>query len=101
MTRGAGSTGISLIPGLTESASVGHYEYQGVGMYFTWISCNPEDAVENFRRLTRVTAASRTRRFQRGRTAPSQEQSEIARRAGQRATTQSPIQRRWQLATAT
>ena len=40
--------------GLTESASVGHYEYQGVGMHFTWISCNPEDAIENFRRLTEL-----------------------------------------------
>jgi predicted Zn-dependent peptidase len=38
--------------GLTESASVGHYEYQGAGMYFSWISCNPEDAVDNFARLT-------------------------------------------------
>lgn len=38
--------------GLTESASVGHYEYQGVGMYFTWLSCNPEDAIENLARLT-------------------------------------------------
>jgi predicted Zn-dependent peptidase len=40
--------------GLTESASVGHYEYQGVGMYFTWISCNPEDAVDNFGRLVEL-----------------------------------------------
>lgn len=38
-------------PGLVESASVGHYEYQGVGMYFTWVSCNPEDAVSNFEQL--------------------------------------------------
>jgi predicted Zn-dependent peptidase len=38
-------------PGLVESASLGHYEYQGVGMHFTWISCNPEDAVDNFSRL--------------------------------------------------
>lgn len=38
--------------GLTESASLGHYEYQGVGMFFTWLSCNPEDAPEIFSRLT-------------------------------------------------
>jgi len=38
-------------PGLVESASVGHYEYQGVGMYFSWASCNPEDAAENFARI--------------------------------------------------
>jgi len=39
-------------PGKVESASVGHYEYQGVGMYFTWISCTPEAAQENFETLT-------------------------------------------------
>lgn len=38
-------------PGLVESASLGHYEYQGVGMHFTWLSCNPEDAVDNFSKL--------------------------------------------------
>lgn len=38
-------------PGLVESASVGHYEYQGVGMYFSWASCNPEDAADNFARI--------------------------------------------------
>ena len=40
--------------GLTESASVGHYEYQGAGMYFTWLSCNPEDTIDNFARLTEL-----------------------------------------------
>ncbi len=38
-------------PGLVESATLGHYEYQGEGMYFTWTSCNPEDAAENFARI--------------------------------------------------
>ncbi|HYO24571.1 MAG TPA: pitrilysin family protein [Lacipirellulaceae bacterium] len=38
-------------PGLAETASVGHYEYQGVGMYYTWMSCAPEDAAENFAAL--------------------------------------------------
>jgi predicted Zn-dependent peptidase len=38
-------------PGLVESASLGHYEYQGAGMFFTWVSCNPEDAVANFVKL--------------------------------------------------
>jgi predicted Zn-dependent peptidase len=45
-------------PGLVESASVGHYEYQGVGMYFTWVSCNPEDAAANFARLTELQQAA-------------------------------------------
>jgi predicted Zn-dependent peptidase len=48
-------------PGLVESASIGHYEYQGAGMYFSWISCSPEDASENFSRLTALQAdAERT-----------------------------------------
>lgn len=38
-------------PGLAETASLGHYEYQGVGMLFTWLSCAPEDAEANFERL--------------------------------------------------
>lgn len=41
-------------PGLVESASVGHYEYQRLGMYFTWMSCNPEDAAENFDRMVKL-----------------------------------------------
>jgi len=40
--------------GLAETASLGHYEYQGVGMLFTWMSCAPEDAADNFRRLNEV-----------------------------------------------
>ncbi|MEM1304755.1 MAG: insulinase family protein, partial [Planctomycetota bacterium] len=32
-------------PGHAESASLGHYEYEGVGMYYAWMSCDP-DAVE-------------------------------------------------------
>ncbi len=41
-------------PGLAETASTGHYEYQGVGMLFTWMSCAPEDAEENFHVLSQV-----------------------------------------------
>ncbi len=41
-------------PGLVESASLGHYEYQGAGMYFSWLSGNPEDAVENFHRMVEL-----------------------------------------------
>ena len=35
-------------PGLAESASLGHYEYLGVGMFFLWMSCEPSDAQANF-----------------------------------------------------
>ena len=41
-------------PGLVESASVGHYEYLGVGMFFSWISCAPEAAKEVFARVKRI-----------------------------------------------
>jgi predicted Zn-dependent peptidase len=41
-------------PGRAESASLGHYEYQGLGMFYTWMSCSPEDAAENFATLREV-----------------------------------------------
>jgi predicted Zn-dependent peptidase len=41
-------------PGRVESASLGHYEYQGLGMFYTWMSCAPEDAAENFASLREV-----------------------------------------------
>jgi predicted Zn-dependent peptidase len=41
-------------PGLAETASLGHYEYQGLGMLFTWLSCAPEDAEANFELLSKV-----------------------------------------------
>jgi predicted Zn-dependent peptidase len=40
--------------GLAESASLGHYEYQGLGMFYTWLSCEPEEAEENLRRLDAI-----------------------------------------------
>lgn len=43
--------------GLVESASLGHYEYQGAGMMFTWVSCLPEDAVDNYARIRELLAA--------------------------------------------
>ena len=30
-------------PGLAESAHLGHYDYQGVGMFYTWLCSEPED----------------------------------------------------------
>jgi predicted Zn-dependent peptidase len=50
-------------PGLVETASLGHYEYQGVGMYFTWVSCNPEDAVANFEKLTALQELAESKGF--------------------------------------
>ncbi len=40
--------------GLAESASLGHYEYQGVGMYYTWLACEPELAEENLAHLRAI-----------------------------------------------
>ncbi len=50
-------------PGLVESASLGHYEYQGAGMYFSWLSCAPEDAVENFSRLSELQHIAQEKGF--------------------------------------
>jgi predicted Zn-dependent peptidase len=43
-------------PGLTESASMGHYEYLGAGMFFSWISCEPATATKVFDRLQGLQA---------------------------------------------
>ncbi len=41
-------------PGLAESASLGHYEYLGAGMFFTWVSCAPESARDIFDRVSHL-----------------------------------------------
>ena len=38
-------------PGLAEHASVAHYDYQGTGLYMTYVSCAPQDAAQNLERL--------------------------------------------------
>jgi predicted Zn-dependent peptidase len=38
-------------PGLAESATLGHYDYQGTGLYMTYLSCDPEFAAENLQRV--------------------------------------------------
>lgn len=50
-------------PGLAESASLGHYEYQGLGMFYTWMSCAPEDAAENFARLREAQRVAEAKGF--------------------------------------
>lgn len=40
--------------GIVESASIGHYEYQGVGMYYTWVACEPEDTGQVLDHLDRL-----------------------------------------------
>ena len=46
-------------PGLAESASLGHYDYQGVGMFYTWLACEPEDIEVNLA-VTREILAEAT-----------------------------------------
>ncbi|NOY41378.1 MAG: insulinase family protein [Planctomycetes bacterium] len=41
-------------PGLAESASVGHYEYLGAGMFFSWISCDPGASAANYQRAAQL-----------------------------------------------
>ncbi|RIK87754.1 MAG: insulinase family protein [Planctomycetota bacterium] len=45
-------------PGLAETAHLSHYEYQGVGMLFTWLACAPGDAVANYEKLMEVYRAA-------------------------------------------
>lgn len=41
-------------PGLAETASLGHYEYLGVGMYYTWLACEPEVVEQNLALLDSI-----------------------------------------------
>jgi predicted Zn-dependent peptidase len=41
-------------PGLAETASLGHYEYLGVGMYYTWLACEPDAVEENLALLDSI-----------------------------------------------
>ncbi len=41
-------------PGLAETASLGHYEYLGAGMFYTWLACEPDSVEENLDRLRRI-----------------------------------------------
>jgi predicted Zn-dependent peptidase len=38
-------------PGYAETATLGHYEYLGAGMFYTWLACEPEMVQDNLRRL--------------------------------------------------
>lgn len=38
-------------PGLVETASLGHYEYLGAGMFYTWLSCEPDLVEDNLARI--------------------------------------------------
>jgi predicted Zn-dependent peptidase len=38
-------------PGLAETATLGHYEYAGLGMFYTWLACEPKQTQDNLARL--------------------------------------------------
>jgi predicted Zn-dependent peptidase len=41
-------------PGLAEAASLGHYEYLGVGMFYAWLACEPASIDENLALLNSI-----------------------------------------------
>jgi predicted Zn-dependent peptidase len=43
-------------PGLAETASLGHYEYLGAGMFYAWLACEPDMVEENLGRLQKIFA---------------------------------------------
>jgi predicted Zn-dependent peptidase len=45
-------------PGIAEVAALGHFEYQGAGVFFTQIHCNPEDADEVHEAAMRIYEAA-------------------------------------------
>ena len=45
-------------PGLAEHAGLGHYEYDGTGVYMTYMSCQPEQAAANAQRILDVYRAA-------------------------------------------
>jgi predicted Zn-dependent peptidase len=42
--------------GLAEFAAMSNYEYQGTGVYMTFLGCAPEDAAENLARIDKLIA---------------------------------------------
>ncbi|HUY31925.1 MAG TPA: pitrilysin family protein [Pirellulales bacterium] len=41
-------------PGLAESANLGHCDYEGTGLYMTYLSCEPEQTAGNLRRVLEI-----------------------------------------------
>jgi predicted Zn-dependent peptidase len=50
-------------PGVAEQASLGHYEYDGAGVFYTWASGEPDNIEEILDRLDRLYRASDARDF--------------------------------------
>lgn len=43
--------------GRAEHASLSHYEYQGIGVYMTYLCCDPKQAADNVKRITDIYQA--------------------------------------------
>jgi predicted Zn-dependent peptidase len=41
-------------PGYAENASLTHYDYQGTGLFMTYMSCEPSGTVENMARIRKL-----------------------------------------------
>ncbi len=41
-------------PGVAETASLGHYDYLGIGMFYGWIACSPDDTEECLTRAQKI-----------------------------------------------
>jgi predicted Zn-dependent peptidase len=50
-------------PGVAEQASLGHYEYDGAGVFYTWASGEPDNIEEILDRLDRLYHASDSQDF--------------------------------------
>jgi predicted Zn-dependent peptidase len=46
--------------GLAECAAMGSYEYQGTGLFMTYLSCAPEDTEENLQRVKQILQQAET-----------------------------------------
>ena len=84
-------------PGLAEQASLGHHDYQGAGMFMTYMSCEPEHAQDNLQRIAEIYRPGREAGVTRSRAGASQEQDQLARRARQRAAARPAVHGRRQL----
>ncbi len=52
-------------PGRAENASLSHMEYQGAGLFLTYLACNPEDTAENLQRVLNIYRAAEADGFTR------------------------------------
>ncbi len=86
--------------GLAENASLAHYDYQGTGLYMTYMTCEAERTAANLAQIAQHLPPGRRRRNLAGRIESGQEQDQFARRAFERAAAR-PAVHRWRQLAAT